>query len=216
MRVETVAVGKPRRVATAGGEIETAIFKSPVAGPVMVRKLNLDGDRQADLSVHGGEQKAVYVYAAEDYEWWRAALGRDLEPAQFGENLTTRGLDLARVAVGDTVRFGAAELVAAQPRLPCVKLGVRFGDPRMIDRFLEARRWGIYFRVAREGAVAAGDAIERGARHPAGIPVYEMARVRLFERRDAAALRRLADLDVVPPGWRQRFVQQLGDLVDDE
>jgi MOSC domain-containing protein YiiM len=216
MRVETVAVGTPRRVATATGEIETAIWKTPVAGPVMVRKHNLDGDRQADLKVHGGEFKAVYVYAAEDYEWWRTELGRALEAAQFGENLTVRGLDPAQVSVGDVLRFGEAELAAAQPRLPCAKLAVRFGDPRMIDRFTQAQRWGIYFRVAREGPVAAGDPIEWVARHPEGVPVYDLARVRLFDRHDLVTLRRLAALDVLPPAVRERVLHMLGDAQSDE
>ncbi len=210
MRVETVAVGQPRPLAAGSARaIETAIVKTPVAGPVWIRRLNLEGDRQADLRVHGGELKAVYAYAAEDYEWWRSALGRVLEPAQFGENLTVRGLDMARVAVGDAFRVGEAELVATEPRLPCAKLDLRFGDPKMSPHFIEARRWGVYFRVRTEGRVAAGDEIVALERHPAGIPVYDVARVYLLDRQDRATVARLATLEALSPRWRERFARLL-------
>ena len=203
MRVETVAVGLPRTVIWQGKETRTSIFKSPVAEPVAIRRHNLDGDRQSDPSVHGGEYKAVYAYAAQDYDWWKEALGRELEPANFGENLTIRGLDGPRVGIGDVFRVGDAELEAVAPRLPCRKLGLRFGDSQMVKRFAEAGRWGIYFRVVKEGLVQTGDAVERIHADREGSTVYDLARVFLFDREDRDTLRRLvahARLDPVTRG----------------
>jgi len=214
MKIETVSVGRPRPVRWNGKEIRTSIFKSAVAGPVRVRRHNLDGDRQSDRRVHGGQYKAVYAYAAEHYDWWERALGRELEPANFGENLTVRGLEESAVSIGDVFRIGDAELEAIAPRLPCYKLGIRFGDPRMVQAFAEARRWGIYFRVAREGVLRAGDAVERIHSDPAGVPVSEIARVSLFDREDAAAMERLAAHERLDPSWRGHFAGKLGKVVE--
>lgn len=211
MRVESVAVGLPRTVAWNGKETRTSIFKSPVADPVAIRRHNLDGDRQADPSVHGGEYKAVYAYASESYDWWREALGRDLEPANFGENLTIRGLDEAHVAIGDVFRVGDAELEAVAPRLPCRKLGLRFGDPHMVRRFAEARRWGIYFRVVKEGLVRAGSEVERIHADPEGVHVYDLARVFVFDRQDREAIRRLAGHPRIDPVTRSELTERLGE-----
>jgi MOSC domain-containing protein YiiM len=207
--VESIAVGEPRRIRWRGEEILTSIFKAPVTGPVIARRHNLDGDRQADLTVHGGEHKAVYTYAAEHYDWWRDRLGRELAPAQFGENLTVRGLDEQRVGIGDVFRVGEAELEATQPRLPCYKLGVRFGDPAIVKAFARSRRWGIYFRVVREGPIAAGDRVIPLERHPAGIPVYDLARVYVFDRGDRETMARLASHDRLEPGWRAWLEKRL-------
>ena len=209
MRVATVAVGGPRNVPWQGSEVLTSIFKTPVPGPVMARGNNLEGDRQSDLQVHGGEHKAVYAYAAEHYDWWRARLARELEPANFGENLTISGLDEPGLCIGDVVRAGEAELEATQPRLPCFKLGIRFGDPLMVKTFSESRRWGIYFRIAREGRIAAGDAVAVVRRDPARLPVYEVARVYLFDRANRQAMRLLAAHERLPPGWRDWFRKRL-------
>ncbi len=209
MEIETVAVGGPRLVRGNGREVATSIFKSAVAGPVMVRRHNLDGDRQSDLAVHGGEYKAVYAYASEHYEWWKAVLGRDLEPANFGENLTIRGLPESEIHVGDVFRMGAAELEATAPRLPCYKLGIRFGDPGIVPAFAASRRWGIYFRVVEEGEVRAGDSVERIHVDPLAIRAYEIARVTLLDRGDLAAIERLAAHPRLDPGWRDHFVGRL-------
>ncbi len=209
MKVATIAVGLPRTVSWQGGEVVTSIFKTPVAGPVMARGTNLEGDSQSDRRVHGGEFKAVYAYAAEHYDWWRSALGRDLEPANFGENLTISGLDEPDLCIGDVVRVGDAELEATLPRLPCSKLGIRFGDPLMVKSFAESRRWGIYFRIAREGRIAAGDPVAVVRRDPARLPVYEIARVHLFGRHDAKTMRLLAAHPRLDPGWREWFLQRL-------
>jgi MOSC domain-containing protein YiiM len=209
MAIETVSAGVPRLVRWRRREVRTSIFKTPVAGPVLVRRHNLEGDRQSDLAVHGGEYKAVYAYAAEDYGWWREALGHDLEPANFGENLTVQGLSEGVVHVGDVFRAGAAELEATEPRLPCYKLGIRFGDPGMVRKFAEARRWGVYFRVVTEGPLSAGDSFERIHSDCAAIPVSDVARVFLFDRGDTATIERLAAHERLDPAWRESFVERL-------
>jgi MOSC domain-containing protein YiiM len=209
MIIETVSVAAPRLVRWKGRDVLTSIFKSPVAGPVLVRRHNLDGDRQSDLAVHGGEYKAVYAYAAEDYGWWGEALGHDLETANFGENLTIRGLSGSMIHVGDVFRAGAAELEATEPRLPCHKLGIRFGNPRMVRAFANARRWGVYFRVVTEGPLSAGDPFERIHADPAAIPISDVARVFLFDRGDVATIERLAAHERLDPAWQETFVERL-------
>ncbi|MDQ5857487.1 MAG: MOSC domain-containing protein [Acidobacteriota bacterium] len=209
MRVETVAVGGPRAISWNGREVLTSIFKSPVAGPVAVRRHNLEGDRQSDPSVHGGEYKAVYAYAAEHYDWWKSALGRELEPANFGENLTIREFDDGRVAIGDVFRVGSAALEAVAPRLPCSKLGLRFGDVAMVKTFAQARRWGIYFRVVEEGSVCAGDPVERIHSDPERLTVYDLARVFLFDRGDRETIRRLAGHERIDPETRRELAERL-------
>jgi MOSC domain-containing protein YiiM len=160
MRVVSVNVGVPREIAWRGETVRTSIFKEPVAGKVLVERLNLDGDRQSDLTVHGGADKAVYVYPAEHYEFWRRELPDiDLPWGSFGENLTTEGLDERSVHIGDQLDIGSAELIVTQPRMPCFKLALRFDRLDIIKRFLRSGRTGFYLSVLREGEVAAGDAI---------------------------------------------------------
>jgi MOSC domain-containing protein YiiM len=208
VKVETIAVGGPRTVTWKGREVVTSIFKSPIAGPVMARGHNLEGDEQSDPEVHGGEFKAVYGYAAEHYDWWRTRLGRELEPASFGENLTIRGLDEPGLCIGDVLRVGEAELEAALPRMPCFKLGIRFGDPTLVATFAASRRWGISFRIAREGRIAPGDEVAILRRDPARLPVYEIARVYL-DRDDRETMRRLAAHERLDPDWRDWLLEQL-------
>jgi MOSC domain-containing protein YiiM len=209
MRIETIAVGEPKSVSWQGGEVVTSIFKTPIPGPVMARGHNLEGDHQSDPQVHGGEFQAVYAYAAEHYGFWRAQLARELEPANFGENLTISGLDEPGLCIGDVVRIGDAELEATLPRLPCFKLGIRCGDPGMVKAFALSRRWGIYFRISREGRIALGDAVTIVHRDPARLPVYDIARVHLFEREDLNTMRRLAEHERLDPAWRERFLKKL-------
>lgn len=209
MNVERIAVGQPRVVAWRGNEVRTSIFKTAVEGAVRVVRHNVEGDRQSDREVHGGEYKAVYAYATEHYAWWERRLGRELEPANFGENLMIRGLVEPELCIGDVLRIGSAELEATIPRLPCYKLGIRFGDPTMVKTFTQARRWGIYFRVACEGSIAVGDRAELVARDPARIPVYDVARVYAFDRDDVAAMRRLASHERLDPSWRSYFGETL-------
>lgn len=209
-RVVSVNVGLPRTVRWNGHDVTTGIFKDPVAGRIAVRRLNLDGDRQADLSVHGGADKAVYAYPLEHYSYWHAQLGEVLPLGAFGENLTVEGLPLEdEVALGDRLRVGTAEVVVTQPRLPCAKLWLRFDREDMVKRFLASGRTGYYLAVAAEGDVGAGDRIELLAAHPAGIAVSEITRVYAADRDDLEAVERLVALDVLPGDWRSYFERKL-------
>ena len=165
MKIISVNVGLPREIFHDGRMIRTSIFKSPVAGRVRVRALNIDGDRQADLTVHGGPSKAIYVYPSEHYHFWRRELGdEELTPGAFGENLTTEGLLEKELNIGDRLCVGSVELAVTEPRLPCYKLGVRFNRDDMVKRFLRSRRTGFYCAVMREGE------LERGRYHYASRP----------------------------------------------
>lgn len=161
MRIVSVNVGRPQTLPWRGQLITTAIFKTPVEGPVRLVGTSFEGDEQADQRVHGGPNKAVYAYDREHYDWWKTELpDYAFVNGNFGENLTTEGLPDHAVRLGDEFRLGTAVLMAVQPRFPCSKLGLRFNDPGMTKRFAQALRHGIYFRVVREGTVRAGDAIE--------------------------------------------------------
>ena len=210
MRVLSVNVGLPREVSWRGKPVTTGIFKEPVAGPVPIRTLNLDGDRQADLRVHGGRDKAVYAYPSEFYELWRSERPELAFPwGQFGENLTTEGLRDEDVSVGDRFRVGTAELIVTQPRLPCFKLGIKMGRDEFVTEFLERGLFGFYLAVAREGEVEAGDPIVALSRDPRGFRVTEIARLYVHDRDDIEGLQRAADLDVLPESWRSYFRKRL-------
>ena len=171
MKIVSVNLGMPRDVEWHGRIVSTGIFKKPVAGRVALRKLNLDGDGQADLNVHGGEYKAVYCYALEHYAYWKEALGRELPVGMFGENFTTEGSLEEAVHLGDRFSVGTAEVVVTQPRLPCYKLGIRFGADDMVKRYLASGRGGFYLAVTREGEVGAGDEISLLSRDENAVPV---------------------------------------------
>jgi MOSC domain-containing protein YiiM len=175
MRVISCNVGKPVLVPSERGTVLTAIFKAPVEGPVMVRRLNLDGDRQADLTVHGGFHKAVYAYPSEHYPHWREELpGMDMPWGMFGENLTTEGLLETDVHIGDRLRIGSALLEVTQPRMPCYKLALKFSRSDMIKRFWKSGRSGFYFSVVEEGELQAGDPIELERRGDPAVSVAEV------------------------------------------
>jgi MOSC domain-containing protein YiiM len=188
-KVETVNVGEPQPVELQGDTVWTAIWKRPVEGRVPLRGVNLRGDDQADRTVHGGPDKAVYAYGLEDTEWWKAELGRPLGPAAFGENLSVRGLPVSEAVIGEHWAVGSALLEVAQPRLPCFKLGLRMGDPRFLKRFAAAGRPGAYLRILREGDLGAGDTIEVVARPEHGVTSALVSRALLGEHEllDAAA-----------------------------
>jgi MOSC domain-containing protein YiiM len=210
MKLVSVNIGLPREVSWKGERILTGIFKEPVEGPVMLGKLNLDGDGQADLSVHGGASKTVYAYPAEHYEFWRSELpDMKLPWGMFGENLTTEGLLEDRVWIGDRFRIGGAEVMATEPRLPCFKLGIKFRRTDIIKRFLASRRTGIYFAVVKEGRIAAGDPVEQIYRNKHGVTVADITRVFAFEKNDLQTLRRAVRVEALPEKWRKRFQHQI-------
>ena len=178
MRLVSINVGRPREVEWRGKTVRTSIFKDPVTGPVRVREHNLDGDEQADLSVHGGADKAVYAYPCEHYAYWRSELpGIELRWGAFGENLSTEGLSEAALRIGDRLRIGSAELLVTQPRLPCFKLGIRFGRPDMVKRFQRRGRTGFYLAVLREGVLSPADPIEVVPAERSSLSVADVARL---------------------------------------
>ena len=210
MHIVSVNVGGPRTVTWRGTTVTTGIFKAPVTGPVVVRPHNLDGDDQADRSVHGGPTKAVYVYAAEHYGPWRDELGvEDLPWGSFGENLSVAGADEAAVCIGDEYRVGSARLVVTEPRMPCTKLNLRFERGDMIKRFLESRRSGFYVGVLESGVVQAGDEMTCLARHPARLSVADVVRLEADDEARPALLERAVGLEALPDHWRERFARRL-------
>jgi MOSC domain-containing protein YiiM len=174
MHVVSVNVSTGTIIEWQGRRVLTGIFKQPVAERVPVRRSGLDGDRQGDLTVHGGELKAVYSYSVANYEWWNRELGRVLPPGMFGENLTIDGLDEEAIAVGDRFSGGTTILEAVQPRLPCYKLGLKFGDQMMVKRFMRSGRFGTYYRVVREGDVGVGDEVQLVHHDPAAAPIASL------------------------------------------
>jgi MOSC domain-containing protein YiiM len=210
MKILSVNVGLPREVTWQGKLVTTGIFKEPTEGSVMLRTLNLDGDGQADLTVHGGVSKAVYAYPSEHYDYSRIELpGVDLPWGMFGENFTTEGLLEETVYIGDRFRIGDAEVFVTEPRMPCYKLGIKFGRADIIKRFLASRRTGFYFAVAREGTLSAGDAVEFIGRDQQEISVADITRLYAFEKNDVKGLRRAIGVEALPENWKGYFQHQL-------
>jgi MOSC domain-containing protein YiiM len=210
MKLLSVNVGGPREVEFGGERVRTSIFKSPVAGRVRVRALNLDGDQQSDLSVHGGIDKAVYAYPSEHYPFWKRELGlAELPWGAFGENLTTEGLVDDAVAIGDHLRVGTAELVVTQPRMPCFKLGIRFGRADVVKRFQKSGRTGFYLAVVQEGELGAGDAIELVPSRDERISVADAMRAAIDRRADRDLVRRIGALPALSESWREEFRERL-------
>jgi MOSC domain-containing protein YiiM len=211
MRVISVNVGAPLAVEWNGRTVETGIFKAPVTGPVTVGRTNLAGDRQADLTVHGGVDKAVYVYPSEHYPFWARELDRhDLPWGMFGENLTTEGLAEGAVRIGDRLVVGTAEFEVSQPRLPCFKLGLKFGRADMVKRFLRSGRLGFYVRVLREGVIETGQEIRRVGGDPDAVTIAELARLEAAERGNVALLERAVRAAALTESWRRRYAERLG------
>ena len=213
MKLVSVNTGLPRAVMWHGRTVTTGIFKQPVEGRVALRSLNLDGDRQADLSVHGGEYKAVYCYPVAHYDYWQNELpGRELPIGMFGENFTTDGLLEDSVHLGDRFSVGSAEVVVTQPRLPCYKLGLRFQSDDMVRRFLASGRTGFYLAVKREGEVGAGDEIKVISRDENAVPVSEITRLYVAKRyneADATSLRLALRVAALPENWKAYFRERL-------
>jgi MOSC domain-containing protein YiiM len=212
MKLISLNTGLPREVTWHGRMVSTGIFKDPVDGRVRLRKLNLDGDRQADLSVHGGENKAVYCYPLAHYDYSRGELGRDLPMGMFGENFTTEGLLEDSVHLGDRFSVGSAEVMVTQPRMPCYKLGIKFQADDMVRRFLASGRTGFYFSVTREGEVGAGDEITATSREPHAVPVSEIMRLysaRRYDENHAMSIQRVLQVAALPDSWKHYLLERL-------
>jgi MOSC domain-containing protein YiiM len=213
MKLLSLNVGLPRLLAWKGNTFKTGIFKKPVAGRVMLRTANLDGDRQADLSVHGGPNKAVYGYPSEHYEYWCAELPEQpLDWGAFGENFTTEGMLENQLSIGDRYRVGAAVVMVRTPRLPCFKLAAKFQRDDMIERFLCSGRSGFYFSVVEEGEVGAGDQFEfLGGERP-NLTIAEMLRLYVSGSPDLESLQQAVQVRLLPAGWRERFQARIAAL----
>jgi MOSC domain-containing protein YiiM len=214
MKLISVNVGLPRVVMSNGEPVSTGIFKEPVAGRVMLRTLNLDGDRQADLSVHGGPSKAVYVYPSEHYEYWKHELPEMKLPwGMFGENFTSAGLFESELNIGDKFRVGSAVVMVTEPRMPCYKLGIKFGRSDIVKRFLASERTGFYFAVLQESEVGVGDPIEliEGNKH--SVQVSDITRLYTREKHNVGLLRRAMEVEALPESWKSYFQHRLDKLI---
>ena len=212
LKLLSVNVGMPREVDWHGKLVRTSIFKSPVLGPVRVATLNLEGDKQSDLTVHGGVHKAVYVYPSEHYLFWHEEIpDLELTWGMFGENFTTEGLLEGALNIGDRFRVGSAEFIVTQPRMPCYKLGIRFGRPEIVKRFLQSGRSGFYFSVLEEGQVTAGDSVERITRDEHDVTVTDIVNLYKADETNQDLLRRASELHTLPPFWRDYFRERLWD-----
>jgi MOSC domain-containing protein YiiM len=213
IRLVSVNVGLPRAVIADGEPVSTGIFKEPVAGRIMLRTLNLDGDRQADLSVHGGPGKAVYVYPSEHYDYWKRELPElELRWGMFGENFTSAGLFESELNIGDKLRVGSAVVRVTQPRMPCYKLGIRFGRADMVKRFLASGRTGFYLAVLQEGEVGVGDPLQMIERNERSVSVSDITQLYTREKHNVELLGRAIAVEDLPEGWRSYFRDRLQKL----
>ena len=213
MKLISINVGLPRVVTVNGDPVSTGIFKEPVAGRVMLRILNLDGDRQADLSVHGGPSKAAYAYPCEHYEYWKRELPEmKLSWGMFGENFTTAGLFESELSIGDKFRVGSAVVVVTEPRMPCYKLAIKFGRPDIVKKFLASERTGFYFAVLQEGEVGASDSIELIEGSKDSLRVSDITALYTHEKHNLGLLRRAIEVGALPESWRSYFRHRLTKL----
>jgi MOSC domain-containing protein YiiM len=216
MKIVSVNVGMPREVVWKGMTVQTAIFKEPVDSPVTISKLNLAGDQQADLTVHGGSDKAVYAYPAEHYEYWRKELPEvPFSWGRFGENLTTEGLREGTLCIGDRLRIGSAVLMVTQPRMPCYKLDLRFDRDDMIKRFLMSGRSGFYFSVIEPGDVSVGSKVEILGREANRVTIVDVVRLYLGQTRDPDLRRRAVNVSALPENWRAQLLLRAQTDTDD-
>jgi MOSC domain-containing protein YiiM len=210
VKLVSVNVGLPQQINWRGRAVLTSIWKAPVEGRARVNRLNLEGDRQSDLSVHGGLEKAVYVYPVEHYEYWsREFPGMELPRGTFGENFTTEGLLEKDIRIGDRLQVGTAEFLVTQPRMPCYKLGIRFGRDDIVKRFLQSGRTGFYLSVLREGEATAGDPIEFTGRSDHDVTVADIAALNTHDADNQTLLRRAVELPGLPERWRDKFRKRL-------
>jgi len=210
MKLISLNVGIPRQVTYKSELVTTGIFKEPIHHRRILRKLNLDGDKQADLTVHGGLNKAVYSYPAEHYGYWQKELpGMYLSWGMFGENFTTEGVFEDNVNIGDQFQIGSAIVIATQPRMPCYKLGVKFGRMDIVKRFLASGLTGIYFKVLQEGEVGAGDVIKLIRRDDNNVTVKDVIRIYSVDKDDVQTMERAIKVKDLPDGWRSHFIEQL-------
>jgi MOSC domain-containing protein YiiM len=195
-----------------GRAVRTSIFKAPVSGAVQVAALNLDGDKQSDLTVHGGVDKAVYVYPSEHYPFWRKQFPTtEMGWAALGENLTTEGLLERSTNIGDRFAIGSAEFVVTQPRMPCYKLGIRFGDPRVIKTMLQSRRTGFYLAVLKQGQIAAGDSVRVTGRGDHQVSITDIVELYSGANANKDLLTVATELPSLPASWREYFRKQLAE-----
>jgi MOSC domain-containing protein YiiM len=215
MKLISVNVGLPRVVMSNADPVSTGIFKEPVAGGVMLRTLNLDGDRQADLSVHGGPSKAVYAYPSEHYDYWKRELpGMALSWGMFGENFTSAGLFESELNIGDKFRVGSAVVMVTEPRMPCYKLGIKFGRSDIVKRFLASERTGFYFAVLQEGEVGAADPIELMEKSERSVRVSDITQLYTREKHNVELLRRAIEVEALPESWKSYFQHRLEKLTN--
>jgi MOSC domain-containing protein YiiM len=206
LKILSIQVGLPKTVLFRGKRIDTGIFKSPVSGPVYVRATNLDGDRQADLSVHGGSDKAVYAYSMDAYPWWRVERPQDrFDFGAFGENLSIDALPEDRLFIGDTFEVGEAVIQITQPRFPCYKLGVKFNDPAILKSFMESQRPGVYFRVLKEGAIRAGQELTLLSRESVLLSVAELFTLQHSQPIDLARVKSYLRIASLPDAYKAHF-----------
>jgi MOSC domain-containing protein YiiM len=210
MKLISVNVGLSREITVGGKTVRTSIWKSPVQDRVRVSMLNLDGDQQSDLSVHGGVDKAVYLYPSEHYSYWRTQLpDAELPWGVFGENFTSEGILEDQMKIGDRIRVGSAEFMVTQPRMPCFKLGIRFNRRDMVKRFLESKRSGFYLSVTREGEVENGDAIEFTEKQETGVTITDIVNLYTLDSQNQELLRRATELAALPQSWKEYFRKRL-------
>jgi MOSC domain-containing protein YiiM len=215
MKLISVNVGLPKLVLNHGEPVSTGIYKLPVTKRIALRKLNLDGDRQSDLSVHGGPDKAVYGYPSEHYEFWKSEFpDMDLPWGMFGENFTTEGMFESDLDIGDKFKVGTATVMVTQPRLPCYKLGIKFGRTDILRRFLQSGRTGFYFSVVNEGEVGVGDELELLEKNSQSVKLSDITRLYVSAKHDVALLKRAIGVEALPESWRRYFQERLEKLED--
>jgi MOSC domain-containing protein YiiM len=213
MKIVSLNVGRPRLVLRNGEPVSTGIFKEPVDGRIALRTLNFDGDRQADLTVHGGPHKAVYLYPSEHYAFWKQELpDMDLPWGMFGENLTSEGILEPETHIGDKFRIGSAELMVTQPRMPCYKLGIRFGRTDIIKRFQVSERSGFYLSVLKEGEVGAGDEIQLIEKNTSGVSVVDVTRLYSSDKANVDLIRRAIATKGLPDDWKEYLQERIESL----